>query len=95
MNKKPVFSLIALILSLFSLSNLGLIIPWDPIMDLHTYLGDMPMFAALIGTLLGIFAMIRKERKSLSLTGLLLNGIPLALFIIIMIMMFLSFVVGL
>jgi ABC-type dipeptide/oligopeptide/nickel transport system permease component len=52
------------------------------------------MFAALIGTLFGIWAMIKKERKSLALIGLILNGIPLALFILIMIMMFLSFVVG-
>lgn len=93
-NKKPILSFISIILSPFSLLMLGLIIPWEPLMDIHTYFDDISMFAALFGTLFGIWAMIKKERNSLALIGLILNGIPLALFILIMIMMFLSFVVG-
>jgi ABC-type dipeptide/oligopeptide/nickel transport system permease component len=47
-----------------------------------------PMFSALFGTILGILALIKKERKGFALLGLILNGFPLALFILLMIMMF-------
>ena len=94
LSKKPVLSIVSLILSPISMLLLGLIIPWDPLMDLHTYFGDLSLFTALFGTILGIWAMIKKERKSLALLGLILNGFPFALFILIMIMMFLSFFVG-
>lgn len=87
-------SIISLVLSPLSLLIFGLIIPWEPLMNVHTYFGDISMFAALIGTILGIWAMYKKEQKSLALLGLILNGVPLAIFILIMIMMFLSFVVG-
>ncbi|MFJ8243855.1 hypothetical protein [Peribacillus asahii] len=94
MHKKSVISIISIILAPLSLLNLGLIIPWNPLIDIHTYLGNIPLLAAFVGTKLGIPAIIRKEPKRFRLIGLILNGVPLALYIIIMIMMFLSFVVG-
>lgn len=94
MSKKPTMSIISLALSPFSLLLLGLIIPWEPLMDVHTFFGDLSMFTALFGTILGIWALVKKERKSLAILGILFNGLPLALFILIMIMMFLSFFVG-
>ncbi|KKI92880.1 hypothetical protein WQ54_06765 [Bacillus sp. SA1-12] len=94
MSEKPVISILSLVLSPFSLLLLGLIIPWEPLMDLHTFFGEFSFYSALIGTILGIWELTKKERKSIALLGFLLNGIPLGLFILMMIMMFLSFVVG-
>ncbi|WP_157094544.1 hypothetical protein [Metabacillus litoralis] len=53
-SKKPMMSIIAIVLSPFSMLILGLIIPWEPLMDIHTYFGDISMFSALFGTILGI-----------------------------------------
>ncbi|PMC39068.1 hypothetical protein CJ195_03770 [Bacillus sp. UMB0899] len=91
--RKPIFSIISLLLSIISIFNFYLLIPF-PFDPPDILLGNFPALTALIGTALSIFALIYKEPFYLSLIGLIINGLSLLNFILIIIFMFLSFVVG-
>ncbi|TCN18405.1 hypothetical protein [Mesobacillus foraminis] len=94
MRDKPVNSIFSIILIPVSLLNFGLLIPWDPLMEIHERFGDMAVPTAFFGTIIGILGLLKGEPRKLALFGLIGNGIPLAAFAFIMIIMFIAYFGG-